>query len=58
VSKAEQAIVDVTEESSAGASETAGAVKDLVDLSEQLIKAVSRSKIEGRRPGRPQEPPS
>jgi PAS domain S-box-containing protein len=46
VSKAMQTIANVTEESSAGASETSRAVKDLVDLSEQLIKGVSRFRME------------
>jgi len=45
VSEAMQAIANVTQQSSAGSAETSKAVKDLVDLSEQLTQAISRFKI-------------
>jgi PAS domain S-box-containing protein len=46
VSRAMQTIANVTHESSAGASETSKAVKDLVLLSESLNRAIGRFKID------------
>jgi PAS domain S-box-containing protein len=45
VSQAMQAIANIAHESSAGAHETSKAVRDLVDLSEQLTRAISRFQI-------------
>jgi twitching motility protein PilJ len=47
VSQAMQTIANVAQESSAGANETSRAVRDLVQLSEQLTRAIVRFKIEG-----------
>ena len=54
VSDSMQTIANVTTESAAGARETSKAVKDLVDLSERLISAISRFTVDsrGERPGR------
>ncbi len=46
VSRAMQTIANVTHESSAGANETTKAVKDLVQMSEQLNRAIGRFKID------------
>jgi twitching motility protein PilJ len=53
VAQSMQTLSNVTLESSAGAGETTKAVKDLVDLSEQLNRAISRFRIdrEGRGKG-------
>jgi methyl-accepting chemotaxis protein len=44
VSQAMQTIANITQESSTGAEETSKTVRDLVDLSEQLTKSISRFK--------------
>ena len=52
LSESMQAIANVTHESAAGARGTSTAVKDLVSLSEQLIQAISRFRIDSAGLGR------